>query len=178
MPQRIAAQRNQDNNSMENLCDNLVQFPSRALQGAMTSHATEQVKSPRSGHATGQAMSLDDIIDECADVVFAKIEEWCLRNDQQTFYDEPALLKHKQMFDIMQCTKEGDIKEDTFLDWCRKMASLRMQVTSTATEHAESSTATEHAQSPEGSGKPWYKALGSELRSNELLPEQQTEGNV
>ena len=80
----------------------------------MTSHATEQAKSPRSGHATEQAMSLDDIIGECADVVFAKIEEWCLRNDQQTFYDEPALLKHKQMFDIMQYTKEGNANEDTF----------------------------------------------------------------
>ena len=99
----------------------------------MTSHATEQAKSPRSGHATEPAMSLDDIIDECAGVVFAKIEEWCLRNDQQTFYDEPALLKHKQMFDIMQYTKEGNAKEDTFLEWCRKFGSLRVHVTSIAT---------------------------------------------
>ena len=97
----------------------LVQFRSRAVQDAMTSHATEQAKSPRSGHATEQAKSLDDIFDECADVVFAKIEEWCLRNDQQTFHDEPALLKHKRMFDIMQYTKEGNSKEDTFLEWCR-----------------------------------------------------------
>ena len=120
----------------------LVQFLSRAVQDAMTIHATEQAKSPRSGHATEQAMSLDDIIDECADVVFATIEEWCLRHDQQTFCDKPALLKHKQMFDIMQYTKEGNAKEDTFPEWCRKIASLRMQVTSTVTEHAKSSTAT------------------------------------
>ena len=98
----------------------LVQFLSRAVQDAMTSHATEQAKSPRSGHATEQARSLDDSTDECADVVFAKIEEWCLRNDQQTFYDEPALLNHKQMFDIMQCAKEGNTNEDTFLEWTVK----------------------------------------------------------
>ena len=99
----------------------LVQFLSRAVQDAMTSHATEQAKSPRSGHATEQAMSLDDITDECADVVFAKIEEWCLRSEQQTFYDESALLKHTQMFDVMQYTKEVNTKEDTFLEWRRKL---------------------------------------------------------
>jgi len=63
----------------------------------------------------------------------------------------------------MQYTKEGDAKENTFLPWCRKIARLRMQVASTATEHAESSEAQEAR---------WYKALALDLLSNESPPAQ------
>ena len=99
--------------------------------------------------------------------LFAKIEEWSRRHDKQTFLNEPALLKHKKMFDIMKYTKEGFAKENTFLPWCRKINKLRIQVASTATEHAESSTATEHAESPEDPETRWFKALALDLLSNE-----------
>ena len=166
MDQRIAAQKNRDDNSMENLCFNLLQFLSRALQDARTSYATERAKSP--------LVDSIQIIDECDEMVFATFEAWCRRNDdKQQFFDEPALLKHKQVFDLMQCNKEGDAKEDHFCHWCRKMAWLRMQATSTATEHAKSSTATECAQFSEDPETRWYKVLALDLLSNELLPEQQ-----
>ena len=64
-------------------------------------HATEQSQS--SGHATEQAQSQrDNIIEEdCEDIVYDDFLEWSGRLDNQTFYDEPALLLHKQMWDIM-----------------------------------------------------------------------------
>ena len=118
---------------MENLCSALSQFLSQALQEAWTGHATEQA------NGCGEV---------CDDMVYAKIEEWSRQHDKQEFYNEPALMKHKQIFDIMKYTKEGFAKENTFLPWCRKINKLRIQVASTATERAESSTATEHAESP------------------------------
>ena len=59
-------------------------------------------------------------------MVLTKIEEWSSRrSDDQSFYNEQALLKHKEMFDIMQFTKERYAIEDAFVQWCRKMAHLK-----------------------------------------------------
>ena len=154
-----------DDNSMENLCLALLQFLSQALQDVM-------VQSKRVLHATAWAKSMDDICNECDDMVFEKIEEWSQREDNQTFYNEAALLEHKQMFDIMQFTKEGYAKENTFLPWCRKAASLRALWASTATDHAEPDTATEHAQSSDDPETCWMKPLALILLCSELLPEQ------
>ena len=103
--------------------------------------------------------------------LFAKIEEWSRQHDNQEFYNEPALMKHKQIFDIMKYTKEGFAKENTCFPWCRKINILRIQVASTATEHAESSTATAHPESSEDRETRWFKSLALDLLSNALLPE-------
>ena len=111
MPQRIATQRNRDDNSMENMCDNLLRFLSRALQDFLQRREAlylKYAKSPRSGHAIEQAKSREDIINECDGMVSATIEEWCSRHDRQTFYNEVILATRNQMFDIMQCTNGGD----------------------------------------------------------------------
>ena len=162
--QRITQKEHREDNSIENLCLDLVEFLSSALKDVRTSHATEQAVSPQTGHATEQAKSLDDIIVECVDMSYAKIWEWSNRRDQDNNYDEHALLKHKQMFDIMQCNKAGDTKDNTFLSWCRKVACHRSQSDSTATER----TATEHADQQTRS----FKALAFDMLTNDLWPEQ------
>ena len=98
----------------------LLEFLSQALQETWIGHATEQAKSPRSGHATEQAKSRTKrfyakvadypkslIKEECNDIAFEKITEWAGRPMNQSFYNEPALLKHKKMFDIMRYDKRG-----------------------------------------------------------------------
>ena len=60
--QRITQKEHREDNSIENLCLDLVEFLSSALKDVRTSHATEQAVSPQTGHATEQAKSLDDII--------------------------------------------------------------------------------------------------------------------
>ena len=162
--QRIAVQEDRADNTTENLCLALQHFLSQALQEAWTS-----MDGPRSGYATEQARAgysagyRAGIIEVCDRIVSAKIEEWSGQPENQTLYNEPALLKHKKMFDIMKNTKEGYAKENTFLRWCRKIAGLQIEVASTATEHAESS---------EERDPPWLKSLALDLLTNDLLPEQ------
>ena len=82
-------------------------------------------------------MSPNDIVEECNDMVFVKIEEWSQQRDDQFFYNESALLQHKQMLDIMQCNEAGDAKDNNFLQQYRNIDRLRMHVASTAAEHAD-----------------------------------------
>ena len=67
MDQRAATQKHRDDLSIENLCLDLALFLSQALQDARTCY--------RKVHATEHAKSLDDIRQECDDMVFAKIEK-------------------------------------------------------------------------------------------------------
>jgi hypothetical protein len=89
---------------------------------------------PRRGHATEQVQSPRDkfIAHECEGIAFQKISEWAAQQDNRRFYNEPALLKHKQMFDIMIYNKEGFVKEFTFIAWCRKVHKLKIEAASTA----------------------------------------------
>ena len=92
---------------------------------------------PRSSDDTEQAKALDDLMQiraECNAIVVATVDKWREHKELRGFCGERLLLKHKEMFDLMQCTKEGDGKENTFFDWCRKVASLREQMTSAPTD--------------------------------------------
>ncbi len=109
-----------------------------------------QAESSSNDNATEKAKN----IDQCDEIVLGMIVAWYQDVAMQTLYDERALLKHKQMFDLMQYTKEGDAKENTLISWCRKIASLRMEVGSNATMQN------------------MYKALALDLLANDLLPGQ------
>ena len=120
--QRAITQKHRDDNSLENLWLDLLQFLSQALQDVRVNRATEQVKAShatkqakathatkqtKTSHATEHAKPLENVIEECNNMVESVIMQWCDRHDQQSLYDEEALLKHKQMFDIMQWNKEA-----------------------------------------------------------------------
>ena len=73
---KIAAQAfGRADNSRGNLIYCLFGFLSVAFRDACIVNATEQTKSPCSGHATEQAKSRTDIINECDDLVYEKIGE-------------------------------------------------------------------------------------------------------
>jgi hypothetical protein len=155
--QQEAVQADRADTSIENLCLALVEFQKRALQ--------EIWNPPRRGHVTKQVQSPRDkfIAHECEDIAFQKISEWADHQDNRRFYNEPALLKRKQMFDIMMYNKEGFVKEFTFIAWRRKIHKLKIEAASTATEHAKS---------PQELETRCFKSLALDLLSNHLLPEQ------
>ena len=152
------AQADRADNTMENLCFALVQFLTYVLRARWNS-PWRQAQSAR--RATEQAQSPRDnfIAPECGDIAFDQFEEWSDRRDNHRFYDEPALLLQKQMFDIMRRTKEGLAKENTFLEWCRRVNKHKEVPSSSA------SIATEHAEN-------CFKSLAVDLLSNDLTPEQ------
>jgi len=115
-------------------------------------HATEQAQS--SGHATEQTQSQRHD-EDCANIVFDTIKN--VTYFGVCFYDQSALLVHKQMLDIMSRNKEGLAKENMFIEWCR-----RVQKHTEAPSTAVPSTDTEHV----------FKSLALDLLSNDLTPEQ------
>ena len=64
-------------------------------------------------HAVDEAPSNDD---DYEDICFQKIEEWSRTENRKAFYNDPALLLHKQMYDIMSRDKESLEKELTFYE--------------------------------------------------------------
>ena len=79
----------------------------------------------------------------------------CGQESEQSFYNEPALLKNSHMFDVMQFTKEGYTKKNRFLQYCKKIVYLK------EAEHAKSSKDPEERR---------LKRLALDLLSNEFLP--------
>jgi len=158
--QKREAQANRADTSIVTLCWNLLEFLTYVLREtwnlrSSVYHATEQAQS--SGHATEQTQSqrYNIIEEDCENIVFDTIASGSFF--EQTFYDEPALLLHKQMWDIMSRNKEGLAKENMFIEWCR-----RVQRHTEAASTASPSTATEHV----------FKSLALDLLSNDLTPEQ------
>ena len=154
---------------MVSLCWKLSEFPTNVLREAWNW--------PSHDHATEQAQSSDqsqsDIVydDDCVDIVYDQISEWSGRLLDQHFYDEPALLLQKQLWDIISRNKEGLAKKKTFMEWCRRVhmhtEAASTASASTAAEHAEAtSTATEHAESH------CFKSLALGLLSNDPTPEK------
>lgn len=83
----------------------------------------------------------------CLDMVLKQMEKWASAEvpSDQYIYNESALLKHKEIFDIARKDKEGNPKEDYFLRWCRKVYAIR---------EAE---VPGHAEASEDQEKQWYK---------------------
>ena len=80
----------------------------------------------------------------CIDMAFRKVDE-CFIADH-ALYDEPALLKHKEIWDMVRLDKHGNEKDNSFFAWCRKVAAIRE-----ADGIAQEQTASEDQ------GRKWYK---------------------
>ncbi len=73
-------------------------------------------------------------------------------------YNEAALLKQKEMFDMVRYDKAGKPRENQFvysatrhsLKWCRRVAAIR----------ENHSIATEHAEASEHDDPQWYNIWG------------------
>ena len=87
------------------------------------------------------------------DIICEKMVEWSYGKSTNAFYNEPALLLHKRMWDIMRRDKEGLAKERTFTHWCRRVH-----------EHTKAAST--------ASGSTAYESLAVDLLANDLTPEQ------
>ena len=159
------AQADRANNSMDHLVFGLARFLTCILQDLWTApgfrRATEQARSS----ADNDSEDIDSA-DDCIDIVFNTIAEWSQQASVH-FYKEPELLLHKRMWDILTRDKSGRPKEQSFTDWCRRVAS-HSKKTSTATEHAAAeSSATEHAESSAS-----FQSLAQDMLTNDLTEDQ------
>ena len=71
------------------------------------------------------------------DLAFDQLEE-CFIADQ-TLFDEPALLQHKAIWNVVMYDKHGNEKENNFFLWCRKIFAIR-DADGVAKEHTASET--------------------------------------
>ena len=74
-------------------------------------------------------------------------------------------MKHNEIFDILRYDKEGKPRENSFLEWCRKVSAIR-ETDGTATEHAETSEEQERR---------WYKILAERMLQDDLQPQQRND---
>ena len=100
-----AAEADRADTGIENLVWNLLEFLFYVVR-----------KACRVGE--GEAPSNED---DYEDTCCQKIVEWSRTGSRKAFYNEPALLLHKQMYDIMSRDKEGLEKELTCYEWCRRV---------------------------------------------------------
>jgi len=152
--QKREAQANRADTSILTLCSNLLECLTYVLRETWNVrsslyHAIEQAQSLSHASQQTQSQKHDE---DCENIVFDTIasESFFV----QTFYDEPALLLHKQMWDIMSRNKEGLAKKNMFIEWCRRVQKH--------TDAASTDTDTEHV----------FKSLALDLLSNDLTPEQ------
>ena len=136
-------------------------------------HATEQ--------ASSSAVKDEDMNkvceDDCDDIVSEKIAEVVEQRQGRHFYGEQQLLLHKRMWDILTHNKANQPREQSFSEWCRRVA-MHSQTTSSATGHAETasfrasaradSTATVNAEIVHAS----FRALAEDILTNDLTREQ------
>ena len=98
-------------------------------------HATEQ--------ASSSAVKDEDMNkvceDECDDIVSEKIAEVVEQRQGRHFYGEQQLLLHKRMWDILTHNKANQPGEQSFSEWCRRVA-MHSQTTSSSTGHAETTS--------------------------------------
>lgn len=101
---------------------------------------------------------------KCIQIVYEFFDEWGERGARKhyAFYNEPALLKHKEIVHMLKYDKWGNPRENCFLTWCKRVYAIR-EAHGTTTEHTEASDDQE---------KQWYKILGEGMRRHELLPRQ------
>ena len=91
---------------------------------------------------------------DCEDIVLDKIEQWSESTRRGAGYGNSELSLHKQMWDVLIRNKKGLRKENSFLDWCRRITSI-----SAATEHANDESRFQH--------------LAKDILAHDLTPEQE-----
>ena len=208
--QQEEAQANRKDSTRENRARNLTEFlqyivlhtcpADREQSGSSTSHSEPPglCASPRSWATqsplfdesawkhTGIPCSVfEDLLGEGTDcnVIF------------DSMYDDAELVMHKQMWDLMKYDKCGKLKNNNFVEWCRKVYELRQEYQEHKKQNEEiaSANATEHWQKRRADhatehGKEthkdkavrecteWYHNwLAKDMLENETTPEQQTE---
>ena len=101
------AQADRANDTMENLWFHLREFLTFLLLDVWTV--------PAFRHATEQAQLACDA--ECKDIVYEKT-----RHQGRDFYGKRELLLHKRLWDIVTRDRAGRAKEQSFSEWCRRVA--------------------------------------------------------
>ena len=82
---------------------------------------------------------------KCEELAIAKLNERFTAD--RALYDEPALVKHKEIWDMVRYDKHGnEEKNNDFFGWCRKIAAIR-DADGIAQEHTAS----------EDQVRKWYK---------------------
>ena len=102
--------------------------------------------------------------EECQNMILEKMEKWSKSSSNDALYNEPALLKHKEIFDILRYDKQGKPRENEFLEWCRNVSAIR----------ATDGTATKYAEASEDQERRWYKILAERMLQDDLRPEQRS----
>ena len=127
-----ATEHDQTDECIENLCMKLLTFLSDAL-------LETRVPSFRSGSLS--LLESYKMKDECDEMVFNTICAWSVRRENHAIFDQPALLQHEKIFDMVMGNKQGETRENTFLPCCRKVYGMRTQALrdGTASEHPEGS---------------------------------------
>ena len=91
-------------------------------------------------------------------VVCTTLYRWAARQHSQIHYDEPALLLHKKMFDVMVRDKQGFNKDIEFAAWCRRVH-----------YHAQQFENNSHRSNRMES---MMESLGRDMLSNDVTPQQ------
>ena len=149
--------------SIKNLKKSVVDFVIYIMEDLCFVHdpATEQVEavSPKDPLKNYTIFLL-----QCNEIIVDELENFWTETG---YYDEPALLVHKKMWDVMVRNKDGSRKENTFLVWCKKMV---VHAHSDKFDFGATRAATEHAGSALEQNS--YKSLALDLLTNEVWPQQ------
>ena len=154
------AQADRADDTMDNLLDKLVEFLSLLLQDVWIVSGLRQV--------TEQAKLVWE--KDCYFMAYDKVMEWDDDHRRRDLYGTPELLLHRRMWDIVTRDKAGRAKEQSFSEWCRRVAvaALHSETTSTATgDVAADSTATDHAESSAP-----FRALAEDILTHDLTEAQ------
>ena len=103
-------------------------------------------------------------------MVCDKIIEWDDDHQRRDLYGTPEILLHKRMWDIVTRDKAGRPKEQSFSEWCRRVAvaALHSETTSTARgDVAADSTATDNAELSAS-----FRALAEDILTHDLTAAQ------
>ena len=90
-----------EDKSLGNLHDCLINFYRYILQDLhlLRGLATEQAKSSSSKTPMQEKHKMT--LCECEEIICDEVEEWSCNKDRGGYYNEPALLLHKKMWDVM-----------------------------------------------------------------------------
>ena len=152
--------------SIKNLKKSVVDFVIYIMEDLCFVHdpATEQVEavSPKDPLKNYTIFLL-----QCNEIIVDELENFWTETG---YYDEPALLVHKKMWDVMVRNKDGSRKENTFLVWCKKIVA---HAHSDKFDFLAPRASTEHAESALEQNA--YKSMALDLLTNELWPKQRKE---
>ena len=152
---QIAAIQRADNSSL-NLYYNLSEF---LLYMINENGLILQYRCHGDSHATMQMQPHTRIHEDTwKSIVCTTLCRWAARHDSEIGYDEPALLLHKKMFDVMVRDKQGIHKDIEFAAWCKRVH-----------HHAQKADRNSNSSNRVVS---MMESLAQDMLANEITPEQ------